>query len=63
MTLSYPRILSARVIRIDGLYIHDFTFDELCKGRKYFEKWINDNLFNLEGVDDRDKQSITYWVS
>lgn len=60
---STPSVIWARVIRTDGMFIKEFNYDERCKGTKYFEKWINDNMFNIEGIDDSDKNFVTYWVS
>ena len=58
-----PKVDAARVIRTDGRFIKSFDYEERLKGTDFFEKWISDNMFNLEGVDDSDKKAITYWVS
>lgn len=57
-----PKIKSARVIRTDGLFIKKFDYDELVKGEDYLVKWINDNMFNLIGIDG-DNDFRTYWVN
>ena len=56
-------IIWARVIRTDGLFIKEFNYDERQKGTAFFEKWINSNMFNIEGVENDKNQFITYWVS
>ena len=57
-----PKIKSARVIRTDGLFIKKFDYDELVRGEDYLVKWINDNMFNLIGIDG-DSYFRTYLVN
>ena len=61
--LGAPKYLIARVIRTDGLLIHEFNYSEKLDGTKYFEAWCDRNLFNIERVENSDKEVITYWVS
>lgn len=57
-----PKIKSARVIRTDGLFIKKFEYDELVRGEEYLLKWIDENMFNLVGIDG-DCNFRTYWVN
>lgn len=57
-----PKIKSARVIRTDGLFIKKFDYEELVKGEEYHRKWIDENMFNLIGIDG-DNDFRTYWVN
>ena len=38
----------SRVQKMDGTIIHTFGYDEQHKDDRYFRKWIDENLFNLE---------------
>lgn len=57
-----PKIKSARVIRTDGLFIKKFDYEELVRGEEYLLKWIDNNMFNLIGIDG-DNNFRTYWVN
>lgn len=57
-----PKIKSARVIRTDGLFIKKFDYEELVRGEEYLLKWIDENMFNLIGIDG-DNNFRTYWVN
>ena len=57
-----PKIKYARVIRTDGLFIKKFEYEELVRGEEYLLKWIDNNMFNLIGIDG-DNDFRTYWVN
>ena len=57
-----PKLIAARVLRVDGLLIKKFDYTELVSGELYHRQWIDDNMFNLIRIED-DDDFRTYWVS
>lgn len=76
-TTSYPTISSlkkgyhvwipqtfafVRVVRTDGLFIHEFPLSDLYHNREFFDKWCDKELFNIERVEERDN-GLIYFVT
>ena len=53
---------SVTVLRMDGRLIKKFDYDEMIHSKSYFEKWCEDNYFNVE-IIDQNFMDLTIWVS